>query len=307
MFVSSSKYFQNSFFPLLVAVSFILPTGPVLANECVDTDGDGWGWNGHESCQIDDSTANRTRRCFDEDGDGWGWNGVSSCRMVTTESNLDRDSIQNATLSSVLGIDDTILAIVAQVGPLNGLRVVPASSSHGQWQESEDGHTVTFNDYVDDDINTITVTDREDSWEMEFTLNDEPAPYSTVSINTVTGQIQATFTEDGITTEVKGTVRETVTEDLTFDYTVTEDDQVVEQMTINLTPQEPALWTPEPEWQVNYTPSNQNTSDNDESTAQTAANDYAGGDLGGEFGGLGGNADSDNGSDGGYAESTGYW
>ena len=52
-----------------------LPVDPV-PGECVDSDGDGWGWDGSNSCKIDPSEY----VCVDADGDGWGWNGFSSCR-----------------------------------------------------------------------------------------------------------------------------------------------------------------------------------------------------------------------------------
>jgi len=41
--------------------------------DCVDSDGDGWGWDGIKSCLVDEP-------CLDTDGDGWGWDGVKSCR-----------------------------------------------------------------------------------------------------------------------------------------------------------------------------------------------------------------------------------
>lgn len=53
---------------------------------CVDDDGDGWGWNGSESCRVGLSTGDPASGddsallCVDDDGDGWGWNGVNSCR-----------------------------------------------------------------------------------------------------------------------------------------------------------------------------------------------------------------------------------
>lgn len=49
---------------------------------CFDPDGDGWGWNGVESCRVE--TVDEELACFDPDGDGWGWNGVESCRVTTT-------------------------------------------------------------------------------------------------------------------------------------------------------------------------------------------------------------------------------
>ncbi len=51
------------------------------AGECVDTDGDGWGWDGQQSCVMQSIARAATTACIDTDGDGWGWNGVESCRV----------------------------------------------------------------------------------------------------------------------------------------------------------------------------------------------------------------------------------
>lgn len=59
-------------------------SGPVPGT-CVDTDpqNDGWGWNGVESCQVEITMP----VCLDSApvGDGWGWNGSESCRLEVTE------------------------------------------------------------------------------------------------------------------------------------------------------------------------------------------------------------------------------
>jgi hypothetical protein len=51
----------------------------VEPSECIDTDGDGWGWNGTSSCLIETVTP----VCIDTPpvNDGWGWNGSTSCRI----------------------------------------------------------------------------------------------------------------------------------------------------------------------------------------------------------------------------------
>lgn len=53
------------------------------AAECHDTDGDGWGWDGVQSCIASDPVRGT---CVDTDpqNDGWGWNGVESCRVEVT-------------------------------------------------------------------------------------------------------------------------------------------------------------------------------------------------------------------------------
>jgi hypothetical protein len=56
-----------------------------VETECVDTEplNDGWGWNGITSCQTD--TPAQAGECIDTDpvGDGWGWDGVTSCQITT--------------------------------------------------------------------------------------------------------------------------------------------------------------------------------------------------------------------------------
>lgn len=64
-------------FVFIPAVLLSLPVTGAIAGECVDTgvQGDGWGWDGQQSCRIDISPG----ECIDFDGDGWGWDGVESC------------------------------------------------------------------------------------------------------------------------------------------------------------------------------------------------------------------------------------
>jgi len=50
---------------------------------CIDTDGDGWGWNGSTSCPATPTTPETPGTCIDSDGDGWGWDGQQSCRVGT--------------------------------------------------------------------------------------------------------------------------------------------------------------------------------------------------------------------------------
>jgi len=54
----------------------------ISPSQCIDTDGDGWGWNGVSSCRL----APVESVCEDTPpaGDGWGWNGVESCRLEVT-------------------------------------------------------------------------------------------------------------------------------------------------------------------------------------------------------------------------------
>jgi len=64
------------------------PSSGGVATDCIDTDGDGWGWNGFESC-IPSSTPSQ---CIDTDGDGWGWDGSQSCLIGTIQAGACIDS-----------------------------------------------------------------------------------------------------------------------------------------------------------------------------------------------------------------------
>jgi len=46
--------------------------------QCIDTDGDGYGWDGTATCIIDGITP-VIHACIDSDGDGFGWNGRETC------------------------------------------------------------------------------------------------------------------------------------------------------------------------------------------------------------------------------------
>lgn len=59
---------------------------------CVDSDGDGWGWDGSQTCQVAPQTATPSNSCVDSDGDGWGWDGSASCQVSATGSNSSSES-----------------------------------------------------------------------------------------------------------------------------------------------------------------------------------------------------------------------
>lgn len=46
---------------------------------CIDSDGDGWGWDGTETCLVGGVVTTGNGSCVDNDGDGWGWDGSESC------------------------------------------------------------------------------------------------------------------------------------------------------------------------------------------------------------------------------------
>ena len=75
----------------LFTLAFAAAPATYAQQACVDSDGDGWGWNGVASCLVDSgstggtfaaSGSNSGGICVDSDGDGWGWNGSSSCLVA---------------------------------------------------------------------------------------------------------------------------------------------------------------------------------------------------------------------------------
>ena len=59
---------------------------------CIDTDGDGFGWNGVATCSPAEGepapVIDQSLTCTDTDGDGFGWNGVETCSPDEDESGL---------------------------------------------------------------------------------------------------------------------------------------------------------------------------------------------------------------------------
>ena len=63
-----------------------MPAGSAV---CIDSDGDGWGWDGERSCVVadtaetvdtaDSAVEQHVAICVDTDGDGYGWDGSGSC------------------------------------------------------------------------------------------------------------------------------------------------------------------------------------------------------------------------------------
>ncbi len=86
----------------------------VTAGECIDTDGNGWGWDGEKGCKVEaEAVSDREQciadggvyntelgkcfedlgeqeeseagECIDTDGNGWGWDGEKGCKVVAEE------------------------------------------------------------------------------------------------------------------------------------------------------------------------------------------------------------------------------
>jgi|GEM_PF-2686283 len=63
-------------------------SSPVAA--CIDSDGDGFGWDGSATCIVDAApplsaqTTSPVNECIDSDGDGFGWDGFATCLVQAT-------------------------------------------------------------------------------------------------------------------------------------------------------------------------------------------------------------------------------
>jgi len=78
---------------VMLCSSYSLPSS---AADCVDSDGDGWGWDGSNSCIVGSpsSSSDNSTQCVDSDGDGWGWDGSNSCIVGSPSSSSDNNNAQ---------------------------------------------------------------------------------------------------------------------------------------------------------------------------------------------------------------------
>ena len=108
-----------------VVMVLFLVWRPVLAQQCIDTDpvGDGWGWDGSESCRVTSSgeTAS-SATCIDTDpvGDGWGWNGSESCRVTSVETTNSDNCIDTDPVGDGWGWNGSDSCRISSVIPING-------------------------------------------------------------------------------------------------------------------------------------------------------------------------------------------
>jgi len=58
----------------------------VTNNSCLDPDGDGYGWDGTKTCSVNTPPVTNSGTCSDPDGDGFGWDGVKTCTVNVTNA-----------------------------------------------------------------------------------------------------------------------------------------------------------------------------------------------------------------------------
>ncbi len=63
------------------ALSMTFSVTVASATTCLDPDGDGWGWDGVQTCIPNQVAADKSSSgsCLDSDGDGYGWDGTQTC------------------------------------------------------------------------------------------------------------------------------------------------------------------------------------------------------------------------------------
>lgn len=90
-----------------VVTSISTPNSP-NTGECVDEDGDGYGWNGYATCDPYGSDSGGSAggsgtgdaACEDPDGDGYGWNGYETCDPAGGSSGSGGGSSEAACVDS---------------------------------------------------------------------------------------------------------------------------------------------------------------------------------------------------------------
>lgn len=131
--------------------------GPVTSGQgpCIDTDGDGWGWNG-ASCRVAgngssagsqntasaSNSSDNTGPCIDTDGDGWGWNGASCKVAPINASGSNNVNSADASSSSAFRPSD-ITDLVLLTGQSNALG---ANTDYVASLDSPDPQVFAFTD-----------------------------------------------------------------------------------------------------------------------------------------------------------------
>lgn len=107
---------------LLMGISFTAFYAPVshaqyptCSSSEFDQDGDGWGWENHQSCVVSANSSTQTNSAtaatsttapvctsatLDPDGDGWGWENNQSC-IVSANNSTQTNSASTSTSTSV--------------------------------------------------------------------------------------------------------------------------------------------------------------------------------------------------------------
>ena len=102
-----------------LVISTSQPAGPIATQpvvaECIDSDGDGFGWDGTATCLVSASSGSSDSAsgssgdplpCIDEDGDGFGWDGSATCLVsASTGSTASAGLVDESSFGSLACVD----------------------------------------------------------------------------------------------------------------------------------------------------------------------------------------------------------
>jgi len=139
-------------------------TTPVVSTGCIDSPplGDGWGWDGTQSCRVT-ITPVVASTCFDSPpiGDGWGWDGTQSCRITST-SVVASSCFDSPPVGDGWGWDGTQSCRVTNAPIISGAERLP-SGGHVSDPEFQWAHVAGADSY-----RLIIEDDRGDSISQQF-------------------------------------------------------------------------------------------------------------------------------------------
>lgn len=113
VYVATGDSWQNSYKVIKLQFQAAEQVFTTNINGCLDSPpvGDGWGWDGVNSCRIESTNVVSSGQCFDSPplGDGFGWDGVNTCRIDPSENTAsvayDGDCFDSPPLNNGFGWD----------------------------------------------------------------------------------------------------------------------------------------------------------------------------------------------------------
>jgi len=126
-----------------------MPVTPVTTSMCIDLDGDGYGWDGTQTClvaPVTTTTTPATAACIDVDGDGYGWDGTKTCSVTV---------IQPST--GVSGVTDVVL-MMGQSNALGENTLVNLS------EDAVDSRVIVWTQFDDWQIGNLCTQKWQKAW-----------------------------------------------------------------------------------------------------------------------------------------------
>lgn len=113
IYVATGDSWQDSFKVMKLQLRSAEQVFTTNVNGCLDSPplGDGWGWDGANSCRIESANVVSSGECYDSPplGDGFGWDGVNTCSIDASENTAsvayDRECFDSPPLNNGWGWD----------------------------------------------------------------------------------------------------------------------------------------------------------------------------------------------------------